>query len=62
MQHELFRSGHDLDLMTNFQEDFLRSTRLVSTRGARYWKNECSAFTESKVITEKTFYVKAVVF
>ena len=57
MQHDLFGSGHDLDLRSNFQHDLSRSN-YISFDAARQekhdaGKNKYCAFTESKVITEK---------
>ena len=57
MQHDPFRSGHDLDLRSNFQHDLSRSkyNSFDASRQEEHGagKNKCPAFIESKVITEK---------
>ena len=58
--HEVTSS--DLDLRSNFDLDFSRSTKVnmhifrrVSTRGTRWRPNYLSSFLSSKVISEKPF-------
>ena len=59
MHHYLLRSGHDLDLWSNFQNDILRSNdnSFDESRQEEHdaVKIECYAFTKSKVITEILF-------
>ena len=55
-------TSSDLDLRSNFDLDFSRSTKVnmhifrrVSTRGTRWRPNYFSSFLSSKVISEKPF-------
>ena len=58
VQHDLFRSGHDLDLRSNFQYDLLRSN-YNSFYASRQEENDAvkinECFTESTVNAEKLF-------
>ena len=66
MQHDLFGSGHDLDLRSNFKHD-LSMPNYMSFNASRQEKHDAGNrsvmfFSESKVITEKTFFAKTAIF
>ena len=58
MQHDIFRSGHDLDLRSNFQHDHIRSSYSSFDVYRQKEHDACKMsvvsrdYTELKVITE----------
>ena len=53
MQHDLFRTGHDLDLRSSFQNELLMST---------YSSFDASRQEGQKLLQKKTFFAKTVNF
>ena len=59
MQRDLFRSGHELDLRSHFQNDLSRSnySSFGVSQDEKYDDGKInSVFTDSKIITEKPFF------
>ena len=59
MQHDLFRSGHDLDLRSNFQVDLSRSnySSFDASRREEHdaGKSNVMALMSQKLLTKKRF-------
>ena len=66
MQHDPFRSGHDLDLRSNFQNDLSRSTNSSFDASRREehdaGKSNVMALLSQKLLPKKTFFVKTAIF
>ena len=60
MQHDFFRSGHDLNLRPNFEHDLLRSySSIVASQLEEYDAGEVSGVSFlSQMLLPKTFFVK----
>ena len=66
MQHDLFRSGHDLDLRSNFQRDLSRST-YISFDASRQEKHDAGkmnvvSLLSQKLLQKNLFLQKTAIF
>ena len=52
MQHDLFRSGHDLDLRSNFQDDLLMSN-YISFDASRQEKHDAGKINVVALLSQK---------
>ena len=65
MQHDLFGSGHDLDLRSNFQHDLSRSNYIsfdVSRQEKRDDRKINVVYLLSQKLLQKTFFAKMAIF
>ena len=66
MQHDPFRSGHDLDLRSKFQHDLSRSN-YISFDAARQYKHDASKINivsslSQKLLQKNVYRKKTVIF
>ena len=66
MQHDLFRSGHDLDVRSNFQVDLSRSnySSFDTSRREEHdaGKSIAMALLSQKLLPKQTLFVKTAIF
>ena len=65
MQHDLFRSGHDLDQRSNFPNDLLRSnySSFDASQKEKYDAGKVNVVSIlSQKLLQKTFFAKTAIF